>query len=141
MLAHSSRNSAAFGPILTMIQFCQNRARNLTDGFAGRALICRDEELDTRMTIVSIVYYSHKGHTGTLAHAVAHGAASVEGVQMHLLPILPEHVVNGRYKNEELMQTLDRSDAIIFGTPTFMGSVSAVFKAFMEATFPLWFEQ
>jgi len=93
------------------------------------------------MTTVSIVYYSNKGHTRTLAESVARGAGTVEGVEAHLLPILAEHVVQGRFQNEELMRTLDASDAMIFGTPTFMGSVSAVFKAFMEATFPLWFEQ
>ena len=93
------------------------------------------------MTTVSIVYYSNKGHTRTLAESVARGAGTVEGVEAHLLPIQAEHVVQGRFQNEELMRTLDESDAMIFGTPTFMGSVSAVFKAFMEATFPLWFEQ
>jgi multimeric flavodoxin WrbA len=81
------------------------------------------------MTTVSIVYYTNTGHTGALAEAVARGAASVDGVEVSLLRILPEHVVNGRYRNEPLMKTLDESDAIIF------------FKAFMEATFPLWFEQ
>jgi multimeric flavodoxin WrbA len=93
------------------------------------------------MTKVSIVYYTNTGHTGALAEAVARGAGSVEGVEVKLLQILPEHVVNGRYRNEALMNTLSESDAIIFGAPTFMGSISAVYKAFMEATFPLWFEQ
>jgi NAD(P)H dehydrogenase (quinone) len=93
------------------------------------------------MTVVSIVYHTGKGHTGVLAEAVARGAASVDGVQVHLLPVLGEHVVSGHFVNDELMKTLDSSDAIIFGAPTLMGSVSAVFKAFMEATFSLWFEQ
>lgn len=93
------------------------------------------------MTTVSIVYYTNTGHTGVIAEAVARGAAAVDGVEARLVRILPEHVVNGRYQNEALMKTLDESDAIIFGAPTFMGSISAVFKAFMEATFPLWFEQ
>ncbi len=93
------------------------------------------------MTTLSVVYHSNSGHTAALAGAVARGASSVEGVQVHSLPILPEHVNQGRYRNEELFQKLDASDGIIFGAPTFMGSISAVFKAFMEATFPLWFEQ
>ena len=93
------------------------------------------------MTTVSIVYYTNTGHTGVIAEGVARGAATVDGVEAKLVRILPEHVVNGRYQNEALMRTLDESDAIIFGAPTFMGSISAVFKAFMEATFPLWFEQ
>lgn len=93
------------------------------------------------MTTVSIVYYSNSGHTGALAEAVARGAAAVDGTEVRLLRILPEHIVNGRYRNDALMRALDESDAIIFGAPTFMGSISAVFKTFMEATFPLWFEQ
>lgn len=93
------------------------------------------------MTTLSVVYHTNTGHTAVIAEAVARGAGSVEGVEVRLLRILPEHVVNGRYRNEALMKTLDESDAIIFGAPTFMGSISAVFKAFMEATFPLWFEQ
>ncbi len=93
------------------------------------------------MTNVSIVYYTNAGHTGALAEAVARGAKGVEGVHVDLLRILPEHVNRGRYQNTELFRILDASDGIIFGAPTFMGSISAVFKAFMEATFPLWFEQ
>jgi multimeric flavodoxin WrbA len=93
------------------------------------------------MTTVSIVYHTNSGHTGALAEAIARGAAAVEGVDARLIRILPEDVVNGRYKNDAVMKMLDESDAIIFGAPTFMGSISAVFKAFMEATFPLWFEQ
>jgi multimeric flavodoxin WrbA len=93
------------------------------------------------MTTVSVVYHTNSGHTGALAEAVARGATAVEGVEARLIRILPEDVVNGRYKNDAVMKMLDESDAIIFGAPTFMGSISAVFKAFMEATFPLWFEQ
>src|SRR5579859_3891837 len=74
---------------------------------------------DCRMTTVSIVYYTNKGHTGVIAEAIARGAASVDGVEARLVRILPEHVVNGRYQNEALMNKLDESDAIIFGAPTF----------------------
>ena len=96
---------------------------------------------ETSMITLSVVYYTNSGHTGALAEAVARGAGKVGDVRVQLLRILPEHVRQGRYQNEELMAKLDESDAIIFGAPTFMGSIAAVFKAFMEATFPLWFEQ
>ena len=36
---------------------------------------------------------------------------------------------------------LDRSDAIIFGCPTYMGGPSAQFKTFADATSKLWYEQ
>jgi len=34
--------------------------------------------------------------------------------------------------------TLEQSDAIIFGSPTYMGSASAPFKAFMDASSKAW---
>jgi NAD(P)H dehydrogenase (quinone) len=93
------------------------------------------------MVSVSVVYHTGKGHTGVIAEAVARGAQSVEGVQVNLLQILPEQLTNGGWDDPAIMKILDASDAIIFGCPTWMGSVSSIFKAFMEATFKLWFEQ
>jgi NAD(P)H dehydrogenase (quinone) len=94
------------------------------------------------MTTVSIVFHTGQGHTGALAAAIAKGAANVEGVTVHLLQITPEQIgAGGRWQNDEIMAKLDASTAIIFGCPTWMGSVSSIFKAFMEATFSLWFEQ
>jgi len=41
-----------------------------------------------------------------------------------------------------MMAALDESDAIVFGCATYMGSGSAVYKAFLEAAFqPHWLEQ
>jgi len=94
------------------------------------------------MTIVSIVYNTGKGHTGAIAEAIARGAQSVEGVQVHLIQILPEQInANGRWQDDAIMAKLNASDAIVFGCPTYMGSVSGIFKLFMEATFTLWFQQ
>lgn len=94
------------------------------------------------MTTVSIVFHTGQGHTGAMAEAIAKGAASVEGVTVHLLQIKPDRIgADGRWKDDEILSKLDASDAIIFGCPTWMGSVSSTFKAFMEATFNLWFEQ
>jgi len=39
------------------------------------------------------------------------------------------------------MKTLDGSDAIIFGCATYMGSVSAIFKAFLEKAYDPWVDQ
>lgn len=76
------------------------------------------------MVSVSIVYdSSFKGQTAVLAESVAKGARSVEGTEVHLF-----HVddVDGNWT------TLHESDAIIFGSPTYMGSVSGQFKLFAE---------
>jgi NAD(P)H dehydrogenase (quinone) len=94
------------------------------------------------MTIVSVVYHSGGGHTGALAEAALAGVASVEGVEAQLLRITPEQIQSdGRWKDDRIMDILNRSDAIIFGCPTYMGSVSGMFKLFLEGAFDLWFQQ
>lgn len=74
---------------------------------------------------VAIVYHSGYGHTRRQAEAVKAGVAKVEGAKALLL-------------TAEEAQTrwaeLSLADAIIFGAPTYVGGVSAVFKAFQEAS-------
>ncbi len=84
------------------------------------------------MTKVAIVYHSGYGHTAEVAKAVARGAAAEEGVEAKLIPVADV---------EKHWQDLDAADAIIFGAPTYMGSVSAQFKAFMDASAKVWFTQ
>jgi len=36
---------------------------------------------------------------------------------------------------------LEKAEAIIFGSPTYMGSASAEFKKFMDATSKIWYAQ
>ncbi len=82
------------------------------------------------MTSVAIVYHSGFGHTKLQAQAVARGAGSVEGVESLLLTA------------EEAAADIDRldsADAIIFGSPTYMGSMSAEMKKFLEAGAAKWF--
>lgn len=84
------------------------------------------------MTSVAIVYHSGFGHTKLQAEAVERGAASVAGVQTLLLTA------------EEASADIDRldaADAIIFGSPTYMGSMSAEMKKFLEAGAVKWFTQ
>jgi NAD(P)H dehydrogenase (quinone) len=76
-------------------------------------------------TKVSIVYHSNfRGSTEQLARAVAKGAGSVEDTEVRLLSV--DEV-------DDNWPWLHASDAIIFGTPTYIGSVSARFKQFIEA--------
>ena len=79
-----------------------------------------------------ITYHSGFGHTEVQAKHVQKGAASVSGVECDL------------FKTDELredIQKLNDYKAIIFGSPTYMGSVFADFKAFMDASSKLWFNQ
>lgn len=74
---------------------------------------------------LAVVYHSGYGHTARQAQAVARGADAAGNVEVTLVPV------------DEVDQHWDRlaqADAIIFGAPTYMGSASAQFKVFMDAT-------
>ncbi len=77
------------------------------------------------MAKVAIIYHSGYGHTARLAASVFEGANAIDGVSAALIRVeeLPER-----------LSELNAADAIIFGTPTYMGSASAPFKAFMDST-------
>ena len=83
------------------------------------------------MTSVAVVYHSGYGHTAEVAKAVAHGANLVDGIIAKLIRV--EDV-------DKHWDDLDAADAIIFGAPTYMGSASAPFKAFMDASSKVWFK-
>jgi NAD(P)H dehydrogenase (quinone) len=88
------------------------------------------------MTTVAIVYHSGYGHTRKLAEAVHAGAAQVDDVDALLLAI----DANGDVP-EATWATLKDADAIVFGSPTYMGSVSWQFKKFADASSKPWFSQ
>jgi multimeric flavodoxin WrbA len=90
------------------------------------------------MTKVAVVFQSSGGHTKVLAECIVRGAASVAEVETHLLEIKGEQIVNGRWNHPETMKLLDEADAIVFGCATYMGSASAIFKAFLEKAFDPW---
>lgn len=91
------------------------------------------------MPTVSVIYFSGTGHTAKLAEAVHKGAASVAGVKTNLLAIRGDDIVKGRYQNDAVFAQLDASDAIIFGSPTYMGGPAGQFKAFADATGGKWY--
>jgi len=94
------------------------------------------------MASVAVVFQSDRGHTKVLADAIFKGIKAVEGTNAQFLEIQGSDVFEGRFANETLMTELDRCDGIIFGCATYMGSGSAIFKAFLEAAFrPRWLEQ
>ncbi|WP_326653994.1 MULTISPECIES: flavodoxin family protein [unclassified Streptomyces] len=79
---------------------------------------------------IAIAYHSGYGHTAQLATAVRTGAASVEGSEVHLLDITA--------LTDAQWALLDEADAIIFGSPTYMGTASGAFHVFAEATSKRW---
>jgi NAD(P)H dehydrogenase (quinone) len=92
------------------------------------------------MTTIAVIYFSSTGTTARLAQAVIAGAAET-GVQVLDLVISGADIDQGRWGNEEIASQLDGADAIIFGTPTYMGSVSGQLKAFFDAMAPRWYTQ
>jgi NAD(P)H dehydrogenase (quinone) len=84
------------------------------------------------MSLIAIVYHSGYGHTAKQAEAVARGALSVDGATAALIKV---EEVDQRWAD------LEKADAIIFGSPTYMGSASAPFKAFMDASSKVWAAQ
>ena len=81
---------------------------------------------------VVVLYHTGYGHTAALAECVRQGAASISGVHAQL--IRAEDA-------EQHWSDLDACDAIIFGAPTLMGSVSAGMKRFMETVVERYFHQ
>ena len=82
------------------------------------------------MSKVVVVYHSGYGHTQRMAQSVAQGAGA-ELIAIDADGNLPD---SG-------WEALDAADAIIFGTPTYMGSVSWQFKKFADASSKAWFAQ
>ena len=80
------------------------------------------------MTTVAIVYHSGYGHTAVVADHVAQGVTEggatpvllrISGADQDFTPIL---------------DAIGAADAVIFGSPTYMGGVSGPFKVFADAT-------
>lgn len=93
------------------------------------------------MIKVAIIFHSPNGTTKQLAKAVASGAESISGTEVITHEILGSDIVEGRFRNVAILEQLNSVDAMIFGSPTYMGCVSAQFKAFTDATGELWAEK
>lgn len=90
---------------------------------------------------VAVVYHSVTGTTAQLAEAVLQGAAEIDGIRAVAVRIDGADIEQGRYRNSDALNTMHEADAVIFGSPTFMGCVSAQFKAFADATSDFWFQR
>ena len=75
---------------------------------------------------LAIVYHSAYGHTEKVAQWIAQGAlTSLQNVTVMSVDDID-------------WECLDTSDAIVFGCPTYMGSLSASLKLFMEQSSKRW---
>lgn len=81
------------------------------------------------MKKIAVIYHSAHGHTEHIAKHIAEGARSVPETEVHVV------------KAEELTSApgnLLRFDSFLFGSPTYLGGVSGIFKTFMDSTGGLW---
>ena len=83
---------------------------------------------------VCTVYYSGYGHTKRLSEAVHQGVAGEADVEAHLFDAAD-------LQEKEALVPLDDADAILFGSPTYMGGPAAKFKGFIDAASGRWMRQ
>jgi multimeric flavodoxin WrbA len=82
------------------------------------------------MSKVAVVFHSGYGHTVKQAEAIAKGANGT------LIAIDAEGNIT-----DAQWAVLNDADAIVFGSPTYMGTVSWQFKKFADASSKQWFSQ
>ncbi|WP_274004768.1 flavodoxin family protein [Vibrio parahaemolyticus] len=98
------------------------------------------------MSKIAIIYFSKTDVTDQLARAIAAGVEQQGIKQQGECEILSHRIegseiIEGRFVNPNLMDELAECNAIIFGSPTYMGGVAAQFKAFADASSESWYHQ
>jgi NAD(P)H dehydrogenase (quinone) len=100
------------------------------------------------MAKVLVLYYSAYGHIEAMAHAVAEGARSLEGVEVDVKRVpelVPDETARAaHYKTDQAapvatVDDLPAYDAIIIGTGTRYGRMSSQMANFLDQTGGLWF--
>lgn len=98
------------------------------------------------MAKMLVLYYSSYGHIEQMAYAAAEGAreAGAEVVVKRVPETVPEEVQRkAGYKTDQpapvaTVAELPEYDAILFGTPTRYGNMTAQMKSFIDQTGGLW---
>ncbi|MBI5345484.1 MAG: NAD(P)H:quinone oxidoreductase [Deltaproteobacteria bacterium] len=100
---------------------------------------------------VNVIFHSLYGHIYRMAEAIAEGARSVKGADVKIYQVaetLPDGVLANMGALEAkkkfahipvaTVDDLAASDAVIFGTPTRFGNMSAEMRTFLDSTGSLW---
>jgi NAD(P)H dehydrogenase (quinone) len=105
--------------------------------------------MELKMNKILVLYYSMYGHIEVMANAIAEGAAKVPDTEVTIkrVPeVMPEEAArNAGVKLDQdaeiaSPEELADYDAIIFGTPTRFGNMTAQMRNFLDQTGGLWFE-
>ncbi|MGB4600704.1 MAG: NAD(P)H:quinone oxidoreductase [Trichlorobacter sp.] len=102
-------------------------------------------------TRIQVVFYSMYGHVYRMAEAIAEGARSVEGCEVQVLQVaelMPDAVLEQygakaaraafAHVPVAVPAQLAEADAVIFGTPTRFGNMTAQMRNFLDQTGGLW---
>lgn len=84
------------------------------------------------MAKIAIIFDSGTGRTRQVAEKIEEGIKTVSDSDSKLFNV--EEALSN-------LDSLDEFDTMVFGTPTYMGSVSAEFKKFMDSTGQKWMQQ
>lgn len=91
---------------------------------------------------IAIIYSTGRGHTGAVAEHIAKGVAEVNGARARLIEVTSAGLgSDGRWRDAQTMQAVAEADAVVFGSPTLMGSLSGLMKLFFEQAFEAWLVQ
>ena len=85
------------------------------------------------MSTITVLFHSGYGHTERLAQELFEAIDADPAVTAHCVVIDQ----NGEISDAD-WERLDNADAIVFGSPTYMGSVSWQFKRVVDATSGRW---
>ncbi len=94
-----------------------------------------------RQPRILIVSYSRFGALTVLAEQIADGARSVEGTEVHLLPVgddpvealqAGEQAGDMEMRRAEVIGELGAADAVIVGAPAYFGGMASPMKRFFE---------
>ncbi len=104
---------------------------------------------------ILVVYYSLYGHTFALAQAVAEGAKSIAKVTVEMRHVREFEEIAKAKENDQTfnklrelqkdipectVEDLRGADAVIWGTPTRYGNMSAQLKRLIDSTAELWLQ-
>lgn len=95
------------------------------------ALTTEQDKRET-MTDICVIYHSAYGHNKRIAEVIGSGI-SESGASVAVLSVGD--------LTEKDWETMDNAKMLVFGCPTYLGSVTADFKIFMDASGKRWLER
>lgn len=93
------------------------------------------EKTKMKKKSIAIIYYTKCNHSQMLANEI------IKGVELNDLNATPICLGEVQKNFDDNIDKINTASGILFGTPTYFGSMAANLKVFMEMTLDLWFKQ